>query len=418
MLEEDFEDTTDMDVIATDADWGFTEEGILKGQPVTSRNTYIFGYAFVQVGDHWGQYGASADPLIGRKLNDFAPPVSPFPPTADGRRVMLAFSDTEIGPDGALTAAGWGADSNATFAAFYPNIKLRAGYQKDAKMDLAGSFSGNYAGTPTVLYDGTFTVAQAQNVGNTPGHPTFTHMSIASYPENPGCNTTPPPDWNVPLFSATGFAPWPTFTNLFEWDEGDPLVENDRVMLFDQSVQEGDTWQQIRVWFAVTFPCSGVPIGGFPQRRMYTTYEEDQPNPPADFTFGILNPEPTVTDSSFTITKRTSIAQSLFFTDGLQPGNSAATTFGDESDYLQALVTPSTQSGGAKLILSFQGADAVEADRRTINQAAAFMPDFSTDIDDADGFKNIRWRAELVSNLVNGQVARVSTIQIPVVRQD
>src|SRR5439155_26189371 len=104
-------------------------------------------------------------------------------------------------------------------------------------------------------------------------------------------------------------------------------------------VQEGDTFQQIRGWYGVTSPNSGILIAGYPTRRMYATYEEDTPNPQSNFGAGILNPEPSWTDTAFTLTKRVSLAQVRFYTPGpsdpagnaYPPPQSSQTTFGVKS---------------------------------------------------------------------------------------
>jgi hypothetical protein len=407
ILGESFDNTTDMDP-SGDADWGVTEDGVLQGLPLTTRQVYVFSYPQVQGNNtHGGQYAALADPLIGAALNNQVPVINP--PTSMGRRVMWAFSDAEIGPDGSITDAAWGPDSNATFAAFYPNVILRCGYQVANQMSLSPSFSGNYEGQPTVVYQGTYTVSQKQNVGNV-----VTVAPVNGYPfvgpPNGFCTAT----WNDPLFNSTGFYAWPTFTNVFEWDDGEGGVANDRVLLFDASVKEGDRWQQIRAWFAVTFPCSGVPIPGYEHRRLYATYEEDDANPTNNPGGGIYNPEPSISDTAFTVTKIVSIAQSRWYTDGTQPTNSTQTTFGDASNYLVPMLDPPVQEGGATIVVQFQGADAVEADRRTINQAAPFLPTFVDDVDDCDGYRNVRWRIQLRSNLNSGAVGRLHCVQLPV----
>ena len=107
----------------------------------------------------------SSRPFAGAALNQYVSGVNP--PTSEGRRVMWAFSDDEMGSNGSVTAAGWGPDSNATFAAIYPSVFLRAGYQKTQSISLSPSFDGNYDGKATVVYTGPYQVAQAQNVGNT-----------------------------------------------------------------------------------------------------------------------------------------------------------------------------------------------------------------------------------------------------------
>ena len=40
---------------------------------------------------------------------------------------MWSFPASKMGQKGSITAAAWGPDSNATFAAFYDSVKLRAG---------------------------------------------------------------------------------------------------------------------------------------------------------------------------------------------------------------------------------------------------------------------------------------------------
>jgi hypothetical protein len=410
VLSERFDLPTDQDAAASDADWGLTEEGFLKGQPVTTRQAYIYGYSFVATGDHWGQYGVIPDPLVGAALQLAVPGTTP--PTSQGRRVMWAFSDAEIGADGTITGAAWGPDSNATQAANYPSVILRMGYQSQDTLALSPTFSGNYEGTPTVVYNGSYQVTQAANVGNTPGYPVFTHASIQPYQVGGACGPGIPANQLQPLFDFTGWFSWPAFTTTFDWTEGDATVTDDRVLVFDASVSEGDTWEQIRGWAATTYPCSGFLIPGFPTRRMFSTYENDSPDPAS--TFAAPNPEPSVTDTAFTITKQTSIAQTLWYTDATQPANSTQTTFGSLSNYLPVEITPSIQSGGAQVKIEFQGCDAILADRRTINQAAPFMADFSGDLDDCDGYRCIRWRARLVSNLLNGNVARIDGIIVPV----
>jgi hypothetical protein len=145
---------------------------------------------------------------------------------------------------------------------------------------------------------------------------------------------------------------------------------------------------------------------------MYTVFEDDQPIPQTNWGAGVLNPEPSVTDSCFTITKRVSIAQTLFYTDGTQPANSLAQTFGPDTDYLLPLIEPSVQSGGAQVRVEYQGAFSIEADRRTINQAAPFTS-WTEDIDDCDGFPCVRARIRLISNLISQERARLTSFIIP-----
>ncbi len=415
-IKEEFLDTANMDPVATDADWGDSEEGWLLGLPVSSRQVYIYSYVETDNGTNSGrgQYAPLAAPLIGKDLNTYVANVSP--PTSSGRRVMWSFSAKTMGQKGSITAIAWGPDSNATFAAYYENVKLRLGYQKSDSLSLSPSFSGNYDGQPAVVYNGDYQVEQSSDVGDTPGHPVPPGHQ-GGYAMNPGCTTNG--DWNAPLFAATGWYDWPELTTFFEWDPVSSPDSSKKVMLFDASVVEGDSFQQVRGWFGVTYPCSGVLIGGLPLTRMYATYEEDTPNPESNFVAGIQNPEQSISDTCFTVTRRVSTGQSRFFPEGSGDNK----TFGDTTNYYPAVVTPSLQSGGALVEVEYQGADAFDTDplgNEIVNQANDFTADSVTgeptwvkDINACDGMRNLRFRVRLISNLISLATARVSKIIIP-----
>jgi hypothetical protein len=437
ILFEGFDTTTDIDFMNTDSDWGVGEESVLQGAAITTRNALVLGRQFHKNGA-WGQYFASPNPLIGAKLNTVPGVPTPNPPTAAGRRVLLAFTDVEMGASGAVTAAGWGPDSNAIFSAIYPEVFLRAGHQKQTTMNLGSTFSGNYEGQPAVLFTGQYNVGQAANIGNTPGWndcpPTATcaaHDNEGAYNVAPPCSQAPIQPHNYPLFWYTGFYPWPTFSNFFEWQDKTG-ADGDRVFLWDMSVREGDTWQQIRGWFAFLYPCAGwnaiPPMAGFPNRHLYSVFEGESPNPIGTFANGLFNPEPSVLDTSFTITKRTSRAQTLFYTDGNQGANSVQNTFpGKVNNFLSPVVNPAVQVGGTSATIQFQACDIVDNDRRNVialpgsffdgNGNGTFEPDgdWTTDINDCDGFNNIRWRITLVSNLNSMERPRIMDVQLPFV---
>lgn len=405
LLTSDFDSPTDADRDPTEttADWGATEPGTLEGVGITSRRVYVSGYRFA---DQYagGQYTPMVDPLMGAAINPIVPGIQP--PTSLGRRKLWAFSDSEIGPDGSVTVVSWGPDSNATFEATYPRAILRIGFQNTASLNLGPSFTGNYQGTPLVVYDGLYQVSQRANVGNL--FPAPTNQSGFTQED--------------PLYAYTGFADWPPLTSYFEWREGDPSVAGDSVLLLDASVQEGDTWQQLRGWYATTAPGSGTLIAGFPRRSLLSTFEADTPNPTDDGS-SVFNPEPTVTDTAFTITRLVSRAQSRFYTpDPTDPGGishpppySAVRTLGVRSDYQPAVVTPAVQVGGTSILLEFQGAMALEAgsDRTRIDTAAPSTP-WTTDVNECDGYPYVRWRMTLTSNLVTNQVARVTKVVLEV----
>jgi hypothetical protein len=314
-----------------------------------------------------------------------------------------------MGAGGTITAASWGPDSNATFAAFYPDVILRIGFQRSHSMNLATTFSGNYEGSPLIVYKGPYSVQQSADVGNQ-FPPTTNNSGFGQL---------------QPLYDYTGFVDWPALSSYFDWDEGDPAVASDRVLVFDASVQEGDMFQFARSWFAVTSPGSTDLIAAFPTRKMWATYEEDVPNPSSDPANQLYNPEPSVADTAFTLTKRFSLAQSLFYTpdnpgvDGVSyPGpQSSLRTFATKSDYLAPVVSPTVQAGGATILMEFQGATAMDAtgNRNKINQAFPFTP-FTTNINDCDTYPYIRWRMTLTSNLNFNTVAKVGSVIIPILQ--
>ncbi|MCC7136936.1 MAG: Ig-like domain-containing protein [Planctomycetes bacterium] len=405
ILAESFGTSTDNDTSVTSADWGFAVTGDLTGTPITSRRAYIAGYQIAQ-NTGAGQYNPIVDPLTGFLLNNYIANIQP--PTNQGRRVMWACDDIEMGANGSVTTISWGPDSNATFAASYPDVELRLGFQKSNSLSLSTTFTSNFLGTPLICYKGSYAVAQAANVGN-------------EY--TPAPNTVPYAQMQPLLL--TGYVNWPAPTSFFDWDQGDPNVDHDSVMLLDANVAEGNTFQQIRGWFGVTAPNSGVLLGGFPLRRMYATFGEDSPNPQSNFVAGIINPEPSWTDNAFTITKRVSFAQCRFYTpsasdpagNAYPPPYSTQTTFGVKSNYEDAILTPALQSGGAQVLVEYQGAMGVDttSNRTKANPALASTP-FTTSVDDCDGYPYIRWRITLTSNLISNTVARLSSIVIPIER--
>jgi hypothetical protein len=393
ILAESFDGTTDNDANVTTGDWGTTVAGQLDGAAITTRRVFIQSdTALANYGG--GQLFAIVDPLIGALLNQFIVGINP--PTNQGRRVMWSFDDTELGQDGTITVISWGPDSNATFAALYPDVILRLGFQKDASMSLATTFSGNYLGAPLIAYKGPYSVSQVANVGNE-------GPTSANYP-------------------FTGYANWPTLTSFFDWDEGDPSAA-DSVLIVDASVQEGDTWQQLRGYFGVA--PGGFPlISGVPGRRMYTTYEEETPNPPSSFVAGILNPEPSLTDTAFTLTRLASVAQSRFYTpDSVDPAGNAypapfsgQRTFGVKSDYLDPIIEPTIQTGGATVLVEFYGATALDPLGARAQPNLAFpVRDWTTNIHDCDGFPYIRWRLSLRANLSTSSIAKVRSVWVPLV---
>lgn len=418
ILNESFDTVVNADTAKSDADWSGTVQGQLQGAAVTTRRVWIAGFQEV-TNRSQGQYNPIIDPLIGAAINQYITNLSP--PSDQGRRVMWAFDDLELGAAGTVTAAAWGPDSNATFAATYPEVILRIGYQKSASLSLSSSFSANYGASPLIFYKGAYNVSQKANVGNEYPLPNGGMSPVFGN----GCAQPAPSNGDLDcLFAFGGYVNWPTPSSFFDWVPGDAAVDHDAVLLFDASVNEGDTWQQLRGWFGVTAPNSGVLIGGYPERRMYATFEEDTPNPPPSFAAGRLNPEPSITDTAFTITKRVSIAQSRFYTPlaggagGPYPGPysaAPANTFGTKSDYSAMVISPSVQAGGATYLVEYEGADVLDAaSARTAINVSFFTTGWVTNVNVCDGHPYLRWRITLVANLISNQVPKMANVLIPI----
>lgn len=416
LLAETFQSTFDCDTVDTDADWGGLTPGRLVGTPITSREVRLYGYAHAGLGGDsgQGQYAPLVAPLVGRELNNVLPANQIVPPTNVGRRVLLALSEAEMGPRGTVVACAWGPDSNATFASLHHQLVLRMGLQADGTLNLGPSFHDNYAaGTAATVYRGPLSIAQRANVGNVPGEPRLPHIGGywdgLCWPDVQSRGT-----WNQPLFDFTGFQPFPALTTYFEWDPGPAGAPNDRVFLFDVSADEGDSWQQMRGWAATTAPCSGFLQPGFASRRLFGVFEGERAEPAGLFV--APNPEPSLYDVAFTLTRRVSVAQSRFYgPDDAVVRAAGGTTYGSDSDYLPMQLTPALPLGGARVSVWYQGAGQVGADRRTIDAAAPSTP-WTANVDACDGLPWIRWRLTLESNLISNAVPWVQRVLLPLRR--
>jgi hypothetical protein len=182
----------------------------------------------------------------------------------------------------------------------------------------------------------------------------------------------------------------------------------------------------MRGWYAIYGGGAGL-IGGYPARRLYAEAEGTTANPQtnlAAFPAAIINPEPSLTDTAFTLTRRVSVAQTQFYTPpATDPAGNAyplprstQNTFGVKSNYLPAQLTPAIQAGGAQIVMEFQAAMGLELNSRVnINQILPFTP-FTTDINDCDTFPYVRWRMTLISNLVSNKTARIASVVLPIIQ--
>ena len=92
VLDEDFFTPDDRDGQVSDADWGSTEPGVCRGQPITTREAYISSYTFAdQPNDSGrGQYVPDANPLIGASINQAVQNLNPgFEPRPPRHVVLL-----------------------------------------------------------------------------------------------------------------------------------------------------------------------------------------------------------------------------------------------------------------------------------------------------------------------------------------
>jgi hypothetical protein len=104
---------------------------------------------------------------------------------------------------------------------------------------------------------------------------------------------------------------------------------------------------------------------------------------------------------SFTLTITYSVAQSLFLTGA----------FGDDTNYDTPTILPAAQNGNATITVQYQGADAVETDRRTIDTSRPYTPWVSS-IHACDGMRYVRFRILLTPDPVSLAPARVDSVRI------
>ncbi len=167
-----------------------------------------------------------------------------------------------------------------------------------------------------------------------------------------------------------------------------------------------------------------------PDRRVsrsavcYGIYEGNDTNPPENFFGGVLNPEPSISDTALTLTQRVSMAQTRFYTPlpgdpgGPYPGGvdqSVQTTFGSKSDYYPAVIIPDVQSGGAVYLIEYQACKAIQTNSsRQIINAAFPSTAWTTNINDCDTYPYLRWRITLTANLISNTVPKITSVTIPI----
>jgi hypothetical protein len=308
-------------------------------------------------------YCATANPLVGPDL-----PVTGVgqPPTADGRRRQNLYRAAELGGNGTVTRVAWGPDSDAIFAATYPNTVLRLGHHKGGTpLSNAGLFAQfDVDGFVQVAGPLTYQVGQAANLGGATG------------------------------FDA--YFDWPKLQTFFDYDGVNDLI-------LDVEAQEGNTFQAMRTYLAVTqlpgavaCDCNTIFLGacnvapGAPFRQADTIWGSDVLNPsPSPST---ANPAPFLTIMEFELAKLRSDGQSTYYDTGVV-----------EPDYLSPIITPIVQPGGSTIDLTWSGSmDGVTED----------VP-FTPNINAIDSFPFIRFHVVLRSNIFTGGRPRIERMEIP-----
>ncbi|MEE8106581.1 MAG: Ig-like domain-containing protein [Planctomycetota bacterium] len=304
-----------------------------------------------------GKYCPTVNPLVGGNLT--LNPV--FPALVLGRRRMNLYRQAELGPAGTVIRAAWGPDSDALFAATYPQVIVKMGHKIAGTSFAQGSFDAQFD------VDGFVVLADVDNY----------KVPQAADVDGNG-------------IKQTGYLDWPEFDRFFDYNGTDDLI-------LDVEATEGTTWQQFRTFIAASGgpPCdcrflaciANTSIG---LRLMDTVFGGDTQNPTN--TPGFPNPLGAVDVIQLEIASLLSIGQSLYYdTNEVDP------------TYLNPIIVPVVQAGGSTVVMRYSAsADGLLED----------VP-FTTNISAADGFRFLRFQAEMRSNIFTSARPRVANIDIP-----
>jgi len=386
ILREDFTNNSQRDQANTDALWGNDTEFpfALVGQPITKRNQNANINAITTVSGgttpidnppcQAGCTGTQMNPAPGEE--DYCPTQNPLvgpdsiinvgnPPASSGRRQLNLYRQAELGARGTVIRIAWGPDSDATFAATYPNVILRVGHKKKGTSLASTSMFAQFdvEGYVTLVNKKPYTVPQAFDVN--------------------GGSTN------------DGYLDWPQLDTFFEYDG-----END--LLVDIEAEMGNTFQTFRTFLALSllgfgactctnfFGC-GLTNNSIGQRQMDSTYGGDFADP-SPIPATVANPSPLVHVMQFEIAKIRSDAQSLWYDSAV-----------DNPDYLSPIIAPLVQTGGATIKVTWSGSfDGVTED-------VAFTPNIHA----VDGHRYIRWNCVMRSNLFTGGRPRIEILEMP-----
>ncbi len=344
VINEPFDNQSKRDAVNTTADWNTTVLGALQGGSVTTTVIPI-------------QLTATQYPgAVRTRVRDH--PFAQSGSSGVGHDQWIFFQ-AQLGSPAAVTQIGWGPSSNALFASFHNEVIVTLGHTQGDS--LSTTFPNNFdVGTPVTVADDQYIIPQRATI-------------------DPPCNSDNPGGSCGPL-GAVGFWPLPTFTNFFEYNGKNNLI-------VDVDATLGTNYQITRIFFG--------PVG-FPLTHMFGS---------TGATTGTFA-ETVVTDMQFTMKRRTTIGQSLFYDSGV--GN---------PNYDSPIISPSTQTGGTTAQLEFEGANGIlfpiPTNPNNVIPDPTTFTGFVSNVDQLDGRRFIRFRVTFVANVNTGQVPIIKSIAIP-----
>jgi hypothetical protein len=353
-VDEDFSDNNYEDLDVTTARWNDIEDkGELLGGLITTTPVTVY-----YTGDGILTFRTRTPYPLVSELQQTNPTTGGIICSgwAQGIRWQTSYSVADLGSDGSITELAWGPDSNALFAATYPNIQIRIGHLDNVTGVLGTVFADNFVdGVPVPQYDGQYGVPQRANI------------------DPPGLDT--------------GYWPYPRLSSPFDYN-------GETAIVVDMQVSPAGTCQTHRCWF------NGAAAGSFRRFAVATDRNADKDN----FTIAGGGSPQVVYDARITKRRRKTMAQSLWYE-----------ARSDSPNYADPIVSPPFQAGGAEYILEFQGANGMPDP----NDLTQMIPNpisetpWNTNINSVDLKRFVRFRLTLYANLNSDTVPRFTSIQLP-----
>jgi hypothetical protein len=352
-LSETFSNNLHEDLIVTTALWNdANSKGLLVGGPITTSTVTV-----MYIGDGILTFRTRTPyPLVAETQQTSGTGGIICSGWSSGIRFQTTYSVKDLGGEAAITSIAWGPDSNAMFAATYPNIQLRLGHTDNTEGVLGLNFEENFEdGMPLPQADASYGIPQRANI-NPPG-------------------------------LDTGYWPYPALTTPFDYD-------GKRAIVMDLQVSPGGTCQTHRCWF------NGAVAGSVRRYAVATDRNAEEDN----FTTGGGNSPEVVYDAQIIKKRRITFAQSTWYE-----------ARSNDPNYAEAIISPPSQSGGATFILEWQGADGMVHP----TNPNKYVPDpvtqttWNTNTNTLDLKRFVRFRLTLIANLNSNTVPRITSIQLP-----